>query len=60
MKTFDVISILEEMATNPEQELDFDQVHALHFATAVIRTLPQCLTDCIDVILDLCHARQKQ
>ncbi|MBA7525910.1 hypothetical protein ES705_18069 [subsurface metagenome] len=60
MKSFDVISVLEDMAENPEHALDVDQVHALHFANAVIRSVPQNLIDCIDVILDLENARQKQ
>ncbi|MBA7507436.1 hypothetical protein ES706_06155 [subsurface metagenome] len=60
MKSFDVISVLEDMAENPDHALDVDQVHALHFANAVIRSVPQNLIDCIDVILDLENARQKQ
>ncbi|MBA7537618.1 hypothetical protein ES705_29887 [subsurface metagenome] len=60
MKSFDVISVLEDMAENPEHALEVDQVHALHFANAVIRSLPQNQIDCIDVILDLENARQKQ
>ncbi len=60
MKLFDVMSVLGDMATNPNQDLDVDQVHSLLFVAAIIRSLPQSLIDCIDVILDLEHARQKQ
>ncbi len=60
MDSHDVVSTLEDMAENPEHALDVNQVHALHFANAVIRSLPQNQRDCIDVILDLENVRQKQ
>ena len=60
MNSTDVITVLEDMAENPELALDVNQVHALHFASAVIRSLPQDLRNCVDVILDLENARQKQ
>ncbi|MBA7552775.1 hypothetical protein ES705_45351 [subsurface metagenome] len=60
MKSLDVISVLEDLAENPEHALEVDQVHALHFANAVIRSLPQNQLDCIDVILDLEDARLKK
>ncbi|MBA7685690.1 hypothetical protein ES703_94115 [subsurface metagenome] len=60
MKSRDVITILEDMAVNPEHALDVDQVHALYFATAVIGSLPQNQIDCLDVILDLEDASHKQ
>lgn len=60
MNCAEVISTLEDLAENPEQRLDPNRVHALYFAIAVIRTLPPNQSDCIDVILDLEHARQKQ
>ncbi|GAJ04431.1 unnamed protein product [marine sediment metagenome] len=60
MKCADVILTLEDLAENPEQDLDINRVHALHFAVAVIRSLPQNLKDCIDAILDLENARLKE
>ena len=60
MKSLDVISVLEDMAENQDQALAVDQVHALRFANAVIRSLPQNQLDCIDVILDLEDARLKK
>ncbi|MBA7543090.1 hypothetical protein ES705_35416 [subsurface metagenome] len=60
MKSTEVISALENMAVDLYLSLDIDQIHSLHFACAVIRSLPQNLIDCIDVILDLENARQKQ
>ncbi|MBA7553199.1 hypothetical protein ES705_45786 [subsurface metagenome] len=60
MKTFDVVAILTNMAENHQRALDIDQIHALLFATAVIRSLSPSLTDCIDQILDLNNSRHKQ
>ena len=60
MTTADVIAILEGMSENQEHALDVDQVHALFFAVAAIRSLPQNLTYLIDVILDLENARLTQ
>ncbi len=60
MNSTEVISTLEDMAENPEHALFVDQVHALHYSVAVIRSLPQNLRDLIDVILDLENARERQ
>ena len=60
MNSTDVITVLENMAGNPEHALDIDEVHALHFANALLRSLPQNLRDWVDLILDLEHARQAQ
>ncbi|MBA7527944.1 hypothetical protein ES705_20126 [subsurface metagenome] len=60
MNSTDVIVRLEDMSKDPKIALDVDGVYALLFAVAVINSLPPSLIDCIDVILDLDHARQKQ
>ncbi|MBA7555328.1 hypothetical protein ES705_47987 [subsurface metagenome] len=60
MNSTDVITVLENMAGNPEHALDIDEVHALHFANALLRSLSQNLKDLIDVVLDLENAKQKQ
>ena len=55
MKCSDVIPILEGMAENPEHAIGVDQVHALYFAVAVIRALPETLTRLIDAVCGLVH-----
>ncbi len=60
MNCFEVQNTLEKLATDTGRGLDLDEVHSIHFASAVMRSLPQNLKDCIDVILDLDHARLKQ
>ncbi len=60
MKSFEVISALEDMAENQDQALDVYQMEALFVSVAIIRSLPQNLIDCVDVILDLEQARQQQ
>jgi len=60
MTCFDVLDTLEVLATEPGRPLGPNEVHAIHFACAVIRSLPQNLKDCIDIVLDLERARLKQ
>jgi hypothetical protein len=60
MNCFEVQNTLEALATDPGRGLDLQEVHAIHFACAVIRSLPQNLKDCIDIILDLEKARPQQ
>ncbi len=60
MTSYEVLNTLEALATEPGRPLTLDDVHAIHFACAVIRSLPQNFKDFIDVVLDLEHARLKQ
>ncbi|MBA7551201.1 hypothetical protein ES705_43737 [subsurface metagenome] len=53
MISADVISTLEDLAENPEQDLGVNQVHALLFAVALIRALPEQTVNLVDVILNL-------
>ena len=55
MKCLSVVPILEDMAENPELALDINQVHALYFAVAVIRALPETFTRLIDAVCGLVH-----
>ena len=53
MRSADVVPILEGMAENQDQALDIHQVHALYFAVAIIRSLPENSIRLIDSIFDL-------
>ena len=55
MKSSDVGLILEDMAENQDQSLDSNQVLALHFAIAVIHSLPENSIRLIDAIFDLAY-----
>ncbi len=60
MTCLEVINTLENLATEPEHYLTSDEVHAIYFSCAVIRSLPQIQQDLIDVLLDLEIARPKE
>lgn len=53
MTVTEAIQTIQEIIDNPDSNFSLRQLHALYFAQAVLRTLPQKLVSLIDDLLTL-------